>query len=353
VKLLDKLFERIDKLVVFFVIFTIVVLLFTKTLPYTLPFVLAFIFAMILQKPTKYLVNKFKMKNFAASIITVVIFFAIIVSLLTIGIAALTSEMIQLGKNVQVYITNNTPKIYQLFDTLKEYYANLDPTFVKTIQDNLSGYINKVSNLATTAVAAIISFGLSILSSVPYIIMLVLFTLLATYFFTKDLASAKSKFINSLPSKNSSKMLYIFNETKKMLGGYVFSYAVIIFCTFLETLIGFSILGVKYAVLLSVISAFVDVLPVLGVGSVYVPLAIYHFISGKTVLGVGILVLYALVFIIRQIIEPRILSSSLGLHPVAVLAAIFIGLQANGVAGMFFCMFLVVFYTIFRKVNVI
>jgi sporulation integral membrane protein YtvI len=148
-------------------------------------------------------------------------------------------------------------------------------------------------------------------------------------------------------------MLYIFSEAKKMLGGYVFSYTIIIFCTFLETLIGFSILGIKYALILSVISAIFDVLPVLGVGSVYVPLAIFHLLSGKPVLGFGILILYALVFVIRQIIEPRILSSSLGLHPVAVLAAIFIGLKANGIAGMFFCMFLVVAYTIFKKVDVI
>jgi predicted PurR-regulated permease PerM len=69
--------------------------------------------------------------------------------------------------------------------------------------------------------------------------------------------------------------------------------------------------------------------------------------------GIGLLILYALVFVVRQVAEPRIVSSSLGLHPVSVLAAIFIGLKANGIAGMFFCMFLVVFYNIFKKVNII
>jgi sporulation integral membrane protein YtvI len=353
VKSLEKLFEKLDKLILFFVLYSITIIVFAKTLAYTLPFVLAFIFAMILQRPTKYLVNKFNIKNFLASIITVIIFFAIIITLLTIGITSITTELIQLGKNAQVYITNNTPRIYEYFDILRDYYDNLDPTIVKTIQDNLSTSVTKVSNLAAAVVGGIASFALNFLASVPYIVMVILFTLLATYFFTKDMASAKNKFLDILPSRNSSKMLYIFNEAKKMLGGYAFSYAVIIFCTFLETLIGFSILGIKYALIISVISAVVDVMPVLGVGSVYVPLAIFHFISGKPITGVGILILYALVFIIRQIIEPRILSASLGLHPVAVLSAIFIGLKANGISGMFFCMFLVVFYTIFKKVNVI
>jgi sporulation integral membrane protein YtvI len=350
---LVSLFEKLDRLVVFIVLYTLIVLLFFKTLGYTLPFVLAFIFAMILQKPTKFLVNKFKMKNFLASVITTVIFFAIIILLVSLGVTSLTSEVIQLGKNIQSYLSNNTALVYKYADMLKEYYINLDPSIVKAIQDNLAGSVTKVSNLAAAIVAGVASGLISFLASVPYIVMVVLFTLLATYFFTKDMSSAKDKFMTILPSENTGKMLYIVNETKKMLGGYAFSYAFIIFCTFLETLLGFSILRVKYALLLSIVSAFVDVLPVLGVGSVYVPLAIFHFLSGKTVTGVGILVLYALVFVIRQIIEPRILSSSLGLHPVAVLAAIFIGLKANGVAGMFFCMFLVVFYTIFKKVKVL
>lgn len=350
---MERLLERLDKLIVFFVLYTIIVIVFSNTLGYTLPFVLAFIFAMMLQKPTKYLVNKFKMKNFLASIITVAIFFTIIISLLTLGITSLVTELIQLGKNLQVYITNSTPKIYQYFDMLKEYYANLDPTIAKTIQDNLSTSVTKASNIAAFVVGGIASGMLNLIASVPYIIMVILFTLIATYFFTKDMSNAKNKFLHVLPSQNTGKMLYIFSEAKKMLGGYVFSYTIIIFCTFLETLIGFSILGIKYALILSVISAIFDVLPVLGVGSVYVPLAIFHLLSGKPVLGFGILILYALVFFIRQIIEPRILSSSLGLHPVAVLAAIFIGLKANGIAGMFFCMFLVVAYTIFKKVDVI
>lgn len=350
---MERLFEKLDRLVVFLVLYTIVVIFFFKTLGYTLPFVLAFIFAMLLQRPTKLLIKMFRMKNFLASIITTIIFFAIILLLISLGVTSLTTELIQLGKNVQTYLSNNTALIYKYVDVLKEYYINLDPSIVKAVQDNLAGSVTKVSNLAAAIVAGIASGLISFLASVPYIVMVILFTLLATYFFTKDMSSAKDKFMNIIPSQNSGRMLYIVDETKKMLGGYAFSYAFIIFCTFLETLLGFSILRVKYALLLSIVSAFVDVLPVLGVGSVYVPLAIFHFISGKTVTGVGILVLYALVFVIRQIIEPRILSSSLGLHPVAVLAAIFIGLKANGVAGMFFCMFLVVFYTIFKKVNVL
>lgn len=350
---MDKFLEKIDKLVVFFIIYTILFLVFFKTLSYTLPFVLAFVFALILQKPTKYLVKKFKIKISLASILTTIIFFTIIISLLTWGIAALTTEAIQLGKNTQVYITGNTDLINKYVDILREYYKNLDPSIVKTIQDSLSSSINKISALTASFVGGMVSGLLNFLASVPYIIMVVLFTLLATYFFTKDMTSAKNKIRDIIPSQSTIKLSYIVNESKKMLGGYAFSYTIIIFITFLETLIGFSIFRVKYTLILSVVSAIFDLLPILGIGSIYVPVAIIYYISGSKFTAFGVLILYGVVSLIRQIIEPRIVSSSLGLHPVAVLAAIFIGLKASGIAGMFFCMFLVVFYNIFRKVKVL
>lgn len=350
---MDKLLEKVDKLVVFFIIYTILFLVFFKTLSYTLPFVFAIVFALILQKPTKYLVKKFKMKNSLASILTTIIFFTIIISLLSWGIVSLTTEAIQLGKNTQSYITNNTDLINKYVDIFKDYYKNLDPSIVKTIQDNLSSSMNKISSLTASFVGGVVSGLLSFLASVPYIIMVVLFTLLATYFFTKDMTSAKNKIRDIIPSGSTLKLSYIINESKKMLGGYALSYTIIIFITFLETLIGFSIFKVKYALILSVISAIFDLLPILGIGTIYLPVAIIYFISGSKITAIGVLILYGVVSLIRQIIEPRIVSSSLGLHPVAVLAAIFIGLKASGIAGMFFCMFLVVFYNILRKVNVI
>ncbi len=111
---------------------------------------------------------------------------------------------------------------------------------------------------------------------------------------------------------------------------------------------------VKYAVILSIICAIADLLPILGIGTIYIPLAIIYFFFIKNYIAAfGIIISYVLVSIIRQIIEPKIVSSSLGIHPVAVLAALFIGLKANGLSGIVFCIFLVVFYNIFKKVDIL
>ena len=138
-----------------------------------------------------------------------------------------------------------------------------------------------------------------------------------------------------------------------MLLNYFLASLLIIFITFCITLIGFLFLKIKYALVLSVICGLFDILPILGVANIYFPLAIIYIINKNYFAGIGLIILYAIVFIVRQIAEPKIMSSSLGLHPVAVLIAIFIGIEAAGLAGMLFCMFLIVFYNILKKVKVL
>lgn len=350
---MDSILSKIDKLALFFIGYTITFFLFFGTLSYTLPFVLALICCLIILKPTKYLINKFNMKQSIAALITTLLFFTIVIGLLSWAVAALTGEAIQLGKNTQEYIQQNTDTIKAKIDTAEKYYNNLDPTIVSGIEKNLEGISTKLSNAAVFIANKTISTILNILAYIPYIIMVILFTLLCTYFFTKDISSAKNKMLDIIPSDKTNKLSYIFQETKKMLGNYLLSYTIIIFITFLETIFVFSILRVKYAFLLSLICAIADILPVLGIGAIYIPLALIYLSYGKVITAIVILVAWGLVTIIRQIIEPKIVSSSLGIHPVAVLAAIFIGLKASGVAGMFFCIFLVVFYNIMKKVDVI
>jgi sporulation integral membrane protein YtvI len=211
----------------------------------------------------------------------------------------------------------------------------------------------KLANVTANTGVKVINLIIYFVSSIPYILMVFIFTLIATYFFTKDISKYKTSVLDNYIPGKTEKISYVYTETKKMLLGYFASYLLIILITFIVTLIGFLILGVRYSLVLSLICAVLDFLPVLGVAAIYIPLAIIYMVGGNYFTGIGLLILYALVFFVRQITEPKIVSSSLGLHPVSVLAAIFIGLKAYGILGMFFCMFLVVFYNIFKKVNVL
>lgn len=352
---MEKTFEKLDKAALFFIIYSIIFFVFFKTLGYTIPFVIALMFAVLLRRPTRFLMNKFKLSSAISSIITTVVFYFVFFLALVLLVTSLISELVTLSKSIAEYINSQNFSITETFEQLQKYYNDLDPTIINALEKNLSNITTQAGKMLTGLVNWTVSFVTSILSSIPYLVMLFIFTLISTYFFTKDIsASHNTKVLSSHFSKNATKIIYVFNESKKMLSNYLISYLLVVSITFGITLIGFLILGVDYAFVLSLLCAILDLLPVVGMPMVYIPLIlIYGFVQHNYFLAVGLTVLYVLVFIVRQIVEPRIVSSSLGIHPVAVLAAFFIGLKANGLIGMIFCLFLVVFYNILKKVEVI
>jgi len=350
---MENILKKLDKLFIFFILYTFIFVVFFGTIAYTLPFVIALILASFLKIPTRYLMKTFKIKNTISSFFTTTIFFTVIVILLSLIITTITSESIQLGKNIQTYITLNKNIILNFFSNFQNYYKNLDPSILNTIESNITNYITKIINISMGASTKIFSQTLSLVSIIPYALMVLLFTILTTYFFTKDLSSTNRKKLILITAKSEDRIRSIFDESKKMLKNYFLSYLLIITITFLETLVVFIIFNVKYAVTLSILCGVFDLLPILGIGSIYLPLIIIFFISKNIIAALGLLISYIIITIIRQIIEPKIVSSSLGINPVAVLASIFIGLKANGIMGMLFCMFLLVFYNILKKVNVL
>ena len=103
--------------------------------------------------------------------------------------------------------------------------------------------------------------------------------------------------------------------------------------TFCELFIGFSILRVNYAFLFALLTAVFDALPILGVGGILLPWALYSLLSGNYLYAVGLLVIYGVIFIVRQFLEPRIIGTQIGLPPIVTLMSIYVGLRIFGVFG--------------------
>ncbi|MGM9665700.1 MAG: AI-2E family transporter, partial [Eubacteriales bacterium] len=117
---------------------------------------------------------------------------------------------------------------------------------------------------------------------------------------------------------------------------YIKSYLILLFLTFTELFAGFLILGVENSFVLALVIALVDMLPVLGVGCVLVPWSVILLIGGNIRLGIGLLVLYLIIYLLRQFEEPRIISSQMNVHPLITLFAMYAGLKIAGLGGMIF-----------------
>ena len=109
----------------------------------------------------------------------------------------------------------------------------------------------------------------------------------------------------------------------------------ILFMTFMELFIGLKILKVPYAGIIAFVIAILDILPVLGTGGVLIPWSIVSLILGDFITAAGIIILYIVITVIRNIVEPRLIGKQMGLHPVVTLAAMLVGLNLFGIVGLF------------------
>lgn len=351
--------NKFEKTLLFFVVYTLLFLLFFKTLRYTLPFVLAILFALILKHPTRFLVSHLKIKNSLASIITTIIFFLLIITLTTFLVLSLTSEIINLTKYLQQILSSNSSVIYNYITNIQEYFLKfdfkIDPSILNSINTALYNSLKSILSGTIDVTTSIVQSVFTFLGYVPYVLMTIIFTLLSTYFFTKEVSSKSSKrFLEkNLPGNSSLKLFEIIYHSRKMILNYCASILFLITISTLITFIGFAFLGVDYSLILSILAGVLDLLPIVGTILVYLPLIIINFASGNYFVAISLITLYILVMVVRQLLEPKVMSSSLGINPVATLAALFIGLQVGGFGGVIFCMSLLVFYNILKKVNVI
>ncbi|MEG0370931.1 MAG: sporulation integral membrane protein YtvI [Clostridium sp.] len=344
------LIKKIKKIGIFLVLYTLLFVGFFSTIKYTLPFVLAFIIAYATRPLTGILKRRFNMSSGLSSLLSTLLSFALITLILTLLIIKVATESRDILLSLpSININDITSYFMANLDNIKHFYESLDPTIIDQVKNQIASIATQFINIIGLLLEKLVKLAMSL----PLIFMVVLVTLLATFFISKDLTAIENRCLSALSPSGKDKFKNIWSESNRMLFQYIKSYGIIIFITFLLTWIGFGILRVEYSFMLSLLSGFLDILPILGIAAVYFPLAIYYWIIGDHVVAIIILVLYAAVTIVRNIVEPKLVSSSLNLHPVAVLAAMFIGLQAYGLLGMIYLVFLMICYNILKKVNIL
>ena len=127
----------------------------------------------------------------------------------------------------------------------------------------------------------------------------------------------------------------------KTMVSYVRAMAILLCLTFVELAIGFAILGLDYALVLAFFISLIDALPILGTGTVLIPWALVSLITGDFFIAIGLAVIYGVVAIVRNLIEPKIIGQQIGLHPLITLASVYVGLKIFGFFGIFMPVFLV------------
>ncbi|MDO5010636.1 MAG: sporulation integral membrane protein YtvI [Intestinibacter bartlettii] len=299
------------------------------------PFLIAFIIAAILNPLIKFCCNKLHINRALISILFVLIFYAIA----SFIIILIGTKLLVILQNLfismpQFFSTYFEPYIRDTFRHFENLFLSLDPNVISAIEDSSSSLINTLGDFISKFSTMVVSYVSGFATSIPGIFLKTVITIIVTFFITIDFEKIINFIKRQLPENTSTSI----QESKKYITTTLFkcllSYILILSITFAELAIGLSILKIPNAVLIAVSIAIFDILPVLGTGGIMIPWAIIALLYGNYRIGIGVAVIYVIVTIIRNIIEPKLVGQQVGLHPVVTLISMFVGLHFLGFIGM-------------------
>ncbi len=326
------------------------------------PFIIAMFIAMLLQRPVNFVTEKTKIPRGIASTVAVLLVVFVFGTIIGLILSKIFSELKSFFNYIMLQLDNAPLFASQLKDWVNTHFTLLPDSIRQNIISTAANLIDKIQGVDTgsssSAAAAVASsetaakgFDFSSLSSplsalwgtakqIPQILVGTIVGIVCCCFMTSDYHT-----LRSLIMTQAGKRADAFIRTKQIifstLGKMIRAYGLIMCITFLEMVLGLSILKLfgiyenGYIFAIALITAVIDIVPVLGTGTVLIPWAIWMFFSGDVAMGIGLLAVYGVITVVRQIIEPKLVASQLGLPAFVTLMAMYIGSQLFGFVGLF------------------
>ena len=317
-------------------------LIFTYGLGLVAPFLVAWLLSRLIRPLVSRMVGKSRMPRGLAAGVLVFLFVAGFLGLLAWGVSRGVSELSKLMEG----LSQEGSPMGNFFTQAQDFLGSASShiPFLKGLSEHphFADFCARLDELVrqgaeqmlTTMGQGLPAMVMSVLGSIPSVLIFMTSLLFSCYYFSADDGSLWQGFLSCLSPPWRRRV----DAWKDSLGAaakkYVRAYLVLGLITFLEMFLGLSVLGVPYAFLLAWGIALIDFLPLLGTGVVLVPWAVVMFVMGDVHMGLGLLILFGVSSLVRQFAEPKLLSAELGLHPLVSLFAVFAGWQLFGVWGM-------------------
>lgn len=329
-----KYIKAITNLLIALAILLLVIFLLPRALVFFMPFVIAWIIAMIASPLARFFEQKLKIRRKAGTVVVIVVVLGVVILAVYLIGSKLVRELLGFIEDLPGMwqdLEANFADISQNFDIV---YKRLP----KDMQNTLNNIVEGVSewgsifigNISTPALAAVGNFAMQL----PTVIIGFIMCLLASYFFVAEKEELSETLKKVLPKALSLRYTQIKTSLFKAVGGYFKAQIKIEIWIYLLLTLGFFILRVDYALLIALGVAVMDFLPFFGTGTIMVPWAIVEFLSGGYTMTIGLLVIWGVSQLVRQIIQPKIVGDSVGVPPIPTLFLLYIGYMVGGVLGM-------------------
>lgn len=318
----------------YFVIVAGLVLIFLKYVIYEImPFLIGFAIAFLLQPLIRTLARKSGGHERLWAVLTVIVFYMTIGA----GIAILFYQ----GAQFAADLFRQVPALYQ------EYIQPLLQTLSASLQeiisflpfDDFSDVFAQLSASLDSVVSSVSSDLVSLLGQVtvglPSFVVSFIFAIISSFFIAMDYRKITRFLLLQLNEKQQQVVMTTRYFIKDTILQFLIGYGKIMCITFVELCIGLSVLGVDNSITISFLIALFDVLPVFGTGGIMIPWIIISLLMQDIKLAVGLTIVYLIITLIRNIIEPRIIGEQIGLHPLLMLLSMYLGIRFFGFLGLF------------------
>jgi len=296
------------------------------------PFILALIVAILIDPVVNYLENRIRLPRSIAVAFSLLFVLGLISFILVFVSSRLIIELIELSKTLPSFNNYLIDEGWRLIKDIRAFISDnpLPVEVQESVQENLADIVETLKNILAKSTEILIGS----LATLPLIFTIVIVAAVATFFISKDKELITNYLINIIPAKIVLPLSKIFSTISSALTGFLRAQLILITMTAIQTVIGLYLLGVDYALTIGVLTGIFDLVPILGPGSVFIPWSLWNIIIGNHKFGFALLILYGILTIVRQLLEPKIVADNIGLHPLATLMAIFIGLRLMGIAGI-------------------
>ena len=316
------------------VLLLVVIFVLPRLLGFFMPFVVGWIIAMIANPLVRFFEQKIKIRRKAGSAIVIVAVLALVVCLGYLVIARLISEGAGFIADLPDIWKGLERDLNQVGANLTDFYAR----FPLEIRENLSVISEKlvqyigdaINGLSAPTVTAVGNFA----KNIPSILIGTIMCLLSSYFFVAEKDNVGKFLRKYLPESFREKWKVLSTSLAGAVGGYFKAQCKIEIWIYLILMIGLWILKVDYALLIALLIAVLDFLPIFGTGAVLWPWAVIELLAGDYRMALSLMIIWGVAQLLRQIIQPKIVGDSIGMPPIPTLFLLFIGYKVGSVVGI-------------------
>lgn len=324
----------IAKVIILALILTGIFLTYKLAIFY-IPFIIAMLVATCVEPVIKFFMKHAKIKRKLASIISLILVVLIIGGLLSLAISKIITEASSLLSNLNGYFDNVYEWGLQIVEDIKQKNIQLPEQLASSLQNSLTGIIDVIKNGAIYLLNGVVN----IISLVPNAITYGFITILAIIFICFDKEYIPNTIKSQIPTKWFEKIKQIINEMCSVSVKYIKAEAKLSFICFIWVLIALNIVNligikVEYLLIMTVFIGIVDLLPLFGAGAVMLPWAGYSLLIGNIPFAISIIIIWGIWAVIKQLLEPKMVSKEMGMHPIFTLVGMYTGFKIFGVLGL-------------------